>query len=92
MPTLLFLFFLFCFPFFYFFSLLDLGFGSVRLKAETFLFPLSLTQLGLGLGNVLFFSVLAVSVRHFSRAMAVVTGVPVTSATPGPFSFLLLPG
>ena len=29
---------------------------------------------------------LAVSVRHFSRAVAVVTGVPVTSATPGPFS------
>ena len=32
---------------------------------------------------------LAVSVRHFSRAVAVVTGVPVTSATPGPFLFLL---
>jgi hypothetical protein len=71
---------------------LDLGFGSVRLKAETFLFPLSLTQLGLGLGSVLFFSFLAVPVRHFSHAMAVVTGVPVTSATPGPFSFHLLPG
>ena len=29
---------------------------------------------------------LAVLVRHFSRAVAVVTGVPVTSATPDPFS------
>ena len=28
---------------------------------------------------------LAVSVRHFSRVVAVETGVPVTSATPGPF-------
>ena len=34
----------------------DLGFGSVHLRAETFLFPLSLTQLGLGLGSVRFFS------------------------------------
>ena len=43
-----------------FFSLLlNLGFGSIRLKAETFLFPLPLTQLGLGLGSVRFFFVLA---------------------------------
>ena len=34
---------------------------------------------------------LAVSVRHFSCAVAVVTGVPVTSATPSPFSLCFYP-
>ena len=63
---------------------LGLGLGnpfSVQIRKEVF-------------GSFLFFFsdpntdlfFLAVSVWHFSRVVAVVTGVPVTSATPGPFS------